>query len=151
MLVTARAVRIVVTIDGLHSGKGDVYVALFSRPEHFPDGDYSDQHLMVKASLEPITVAFDAPPGLYAVGAYHDENGNGKLDTNFIGYPVEGYALSNGIRAIMSRPRFADAAVKVGEGDTRSRCTSSTDRGTKTAGPRAGRFAFACGRIRSRR
>jgi uncharacterized protein (DUF2141 family) len=115
----ARAGRIVVTIDGLHSSKGDVFVALFSRPEQFPDGDYSDQHQKVKASLEPITVTFEAPAGRYAVGAYHDENGNGKLDTNFIGYPVEGYALSNGIRAILSRPRFADAAFTVGEGDTK--------------------------------
>jgi hypothetical protein len=57
----ARAGRIVVTIDGLHSSKGDVFVALFSRPEQFPDGDYSDQHQKVKASLEPITVTFEAP------------------------------------------------------------------------------------------
>jgi uncharacterized protein (DUF2141 family) len=110
----AHAARILVTIDGLHSAKGDVYVALFSRAEEFPDGDHSDQHLHVKASLEPITVEFDAPPGTYAVGAYHDENKNHKLDTNFIGYPVEGYALSNGIRAVISRPRFIDAAFRVG-------------------------------------
>jgi uncharacterized protein (DUF2141 family) len=115
----SRAARIVVTIDGLHSGKGDLYVALFAGPEHFPNGDYADQHVAVKASLKPITVAFEAPPGLYAVGAYHDENGNGKLDTNFIGYPVEGYALSNGIRAVVSRPRFATAAFKVVEGDNK--------------------------------
>ena len=115
----ARAARIVVTIDGLHSAKGDLYVALFSRSQHFPDGDYSDQHAVVKARLEPMTIAFDAAPGLYAVGAYHDENGNGKLDTNFIGYPVEGYALSNGIRAVVSRPRFATAAFKVVEGDNK--------------------------------
>lgn len=114
----ASATRIVVTIDGLHSDKGNVYVALFSRAERFPDGDYSDQHVMVKASLTPITVAFVVAPGRYAVGTYHDENANGKLDTNFLGYPVEGYALSNGIRAIISRPRFADCAFPVGAGDT---------------------------------
>ena len=114
----ARAARIVVTIDGLHSSNGDVFVALFSDNDKFPDGDYSDQHLKVKASLAPLTVTFDAPPGVYAVGAYHDENDNGHLDTNFIGYPVEGYALSNGIRIVLSRPRFSAAAVKVGNGDT---------------------------------
>ncbi len=115
----AQAAKIVVTIDGLHSAKGDVYVALFSRAEQFPDGDYSDQHVKLKASLAPLTVTFDAPPGRYAVGAYHDENANGKLDTNFVGYPIEGYALSNGIRAVVSRPRFTDAAFAVAEGDTR--------------------------------
>jgi uncharacterized protein (DUF2141 family) len=76
----------------------------------------------VKASTAPITVVFDAlRPGTYAVGAYHDENGNGKFDTNFIGYPIEGYALSNGIRAIISRPRFTDASFMVPEGDRQVR------------------------------
>ncbi len=65
--------------------------------------------------MAPITVTFDdLKPGAYAVGAYHDENGNNRFDTNFIGYPAEGYALSNGVRAIISRPRFADAAFAVG-------------------------------------
>lgn len=114
----AEAARIVVTIDGLHSAKGNVYVALYSKSEGFPDGDYSDQHKKVKASLAPITVVFDhLKPGLYAVGCYHDENSNGRLDTNFIGYPIEGYALSNGIRAIISRPRFIDASFTVPDGE----------------------------------
>ena len=69
------------------------------------------------ASTRPVTMEFDVVPGTYALGAYHDENGNGRLDTNFIGYPVEGYALSNGIRAVVSRPRFTDAAFTVAGGD----------------------------------
>ncbi len=35
----AEAAQIVVTIDGLHSARGSVFVALFSRAEGFPDGD----------------------------------------------------------------------------------------------------------------
>lgn len=116
----AEAARIIVTIDGLHSSRGNVYVALFSRPEEFPDGDHSDQHVKVKASKKPITVVFDGlKPGTYAVGCYHDENGNNRLDTNFIGYPTEGYALSNDIRAVISRPTFAEASFPVGQGDFR--------------------------------
>ncbi len=115
----AQAARLIVTIDGLHSTRGDVYVAVFSRAAHFPDGDFSDQHRKVSASLRPMTIEFDVPPGTYALGAYHDENGNGRLDTNFIGYPIEGYALSNGIRAVVSRPRFRDAAFTVPDGDRR--------------------------------
>lgn len=114
----AEAARIVVTIDGLHSAKGDVLVALYSKPEGFPDGDYSDRHAEVKASVAPLTVVFDhLKPGIYAVGAYHDENANHRLDTNFIGYPIEGYALSNGIRAVISRPRFVDASFSVPDGE----------------------------------
>jgi uncharacterized protein (DUF2141 family) len=114
----AQAARLIVTIQGARDADGYFYVALFSRPDGFPDGNFSDRHMKLKASTEPVSVVFDdLAPGIYAVGTYHDENNNGRLDTNFIGYPMEGYALSNGIRAVFSRPRFIDAAFPVGGED----------------------------------
>jgi uncharacterized protein (DUF2141 family) len=72
----------------------------------------------VRASTGPITVTFDnLRPGIYAVGAYHDENGNDHLDTNFLGLPVEGYALSNGVRVVLSKPTFQQAAFTLGTED----------------------------------
>jgi uncharacterized protein (DUF2141 family) len=114
----ALASKITVTIDGVHSDRGQVTVGLFSKAEGFPDGDYADKWIRVPAKTTPITVVFDdIAPGRYAVGAYHDENGNGKLDTNFFGWPEEGYALSNGVRLHLFRPRFADSSFPVeGEG-----------------------------------
>jgi uncharacterized protein (DUF2141 family) len=110
----AQAARVIVTIEGTRSADGYLYVALFSQSDGFPDGNYSAQHVKLKASPEPLTVVFnDLTPGIYAVGAYHDENSNGRLDTDWIGYPKEGYALSNGVRAVFSRPRFIDAAFPV--------------------------------------
>src|SRR5712672_3430216 len=103
----ASAARIIVTIVGL-----------YATPSKFLNGNQSDAIRKVRASTTPITVAFDnLPPGTYAVGAYHDENGNDHLDTNFLGLPVEGYALSNGVRAVMSKPTFQQAAFTVGNGD----------------------------------
>jgi uncharacterized protein (DUF2141 family) len=114
----AQSAQLIVTIQGTRSADGYLYVALFSRPDGFPDGNYSIQHMKLKAAPEPLTVVFnDVAPGTYAVGTYHDENNNGHLDTDFIGYPKEGYALSNGIRAVFSRPRFIDAAFPVGDKD----------------------------------
>src|SRR5216684_1992965 len=70
------------------------------------------------ASAARIIVTIDnLRPGTYAVGAYHDENGNDHLDTNFLGLPVEGYALSNGVRVVLSKPTFQQAAFTVGTGD----------------------------------
>ncbi|MGH7122697.1 MAG: DUF2141 domain-containing protein [Acetobacteraceae bacterium] len=115
----AFAAMLTVTITGVHSDKGNVYVALFDTPNHFPNGDYSIRHLKVKASTAPIVVAFNnLPPGTYAVGCYHDEDMLGHFKTNFFGYPLDGYALSNGIRAVVSRPTFAEAAFPVAAPDT---------------------------------
>ena len=114
----AEAARIIVTIEGLHSARGYVYVALFSRAERFPEGEMADRYVRLRAATRPLTVVFDGlRQGSYAVGAYHDENGNGRLDTTLLGYPDEGYALSNGIRAVAARPSFQDAAFQVGAQD----------------------------------
>jgi uncharacterized protein (DUF2141 family) len=112
----ASAARIVVTIDGLHSNQGNVFVGLYAGPAKFLQGNQSDAQRKVRASTGPMTVVFDnLPPGTYAVGAFHDENGNDHLDTNFLGLPVEGYALSNNVRAAMAKPTFQQAAFTVGE------------------------------------
>ena len=115
----ASAARIIVTIDGLHNAQGSVFVGLYATPSKFLNGNQSDAMRKVRAGTGPITVTFDnLPPGTYAVGAYHDENGNDHLDTSFIGLPIEGYALSNGVRAIMAKPTFQQAAFTVGTSDT---------------------------------
>lgn len=58
----------------------------------------------------------DLAPGRYAVMVTHDENGNGKLDSNLIGMPIEGYGFSNNPR-VMRKPTFEEASFEVGEGD----------------------------------
>ena len=111
----ASAARIVVTISGLKSNEGGVYVGLYASPSKFLNGAQVDVMKKVRASTAPITVAFDnLPAGTYAVGAYHDENYNDHLDTNLLGLPTEGYALSNGVRAVTSKPTFQQAAFTVG-------------------------------------
>jgi uncharacterized protein (DUF2141 family) len=40
----------------------------------------------------------------------HDENMNGKLDTNRLGVPKEGYGSSNDVKAVRGAPSFSDAS-----------------------------------------
>jgi len=114
---SAEAARIVVTVDGMHSAQGNVFIGLYASPGTFLNGTQCDGYKKVKASTGPITVAFDnLRPGTYAVGAYHDENGNAQLDTGPLGLPIEGYALSNGVRAVLAKPSFYQAAFTLGDG-----------------------------------
>jgi uncharacterized protein (DUF2141 family) len=52
----------------------------------------------------------DIPPGTYALAVIHDENMNGKLDTNMLGIPTEGYGFSNNAKALLGTPSFSAAS-----------------------------------------
>jgi hypothetical protein len=45
-----------------------------------------------------------------------NENKNGKLDTTFVGYPVEEYCASRNARSAFSAPGFADAKFRYAGG-----------------------------------
>jgi len=58
----------------------------------------------------------ELPNGVYGISAFHDENKNGKLDTNFVGYPTEEYCASRNARNTFSAPSFSDAKFKFSGG-----------------------------------
>lgn len=58
----------------------------------------------------------DLKPGAYAVMITHDENGNGKLDTNVMGMPLEGYGFSNNPQ-VMRKPTWDEARFTVSDSD----------------------------------
>ena len=45
-------------------------------------------------------------PGKYAIRYFHDENLNGKMETNFVGKPTEGYGFSNNAKGMFGAPPF---------------------------------------------
>ena len=101
-----------VEIEQLRSDRGQVVCALYASADGFP----KDSQKAVAHVTSPISnrrAICDFPgimPGSYAVSVFHDENSNGKLDTNFLGIPREGVGASNGARGHMGPPKF-DAAV----------------------------------------
>jgi uncharacterized protein (DUF2141 family) len=49
--------------------------------------------------------------------AIHDENDNGRLDENFLGFPNEGYGFGNDAQGFFGAPSFDAAAINVGNAD----------------------------------
>jgi uncharacterized protein (DUF2141 family) len=54
-------------------------------------------------------------PGKYAIVAFEDLNGNGDLDTNFLGIPVEPYGFSNDAMNPIRSPTFDEAGVELAD------------------------------------
>jgi uncharacterized protein (DUF2141 family) len=108
----AWAATVQVTVHGVRNDHGSVLVALctsadFLRPR-------CAWKASAPASAGTVTLRIDGvPPGTYAGQAFHDENGNGRLDRSFLGLPEEGMGFSRDAPMRMGPPRFEDAAFPV--------------------------------------
>ncbi|MNR30585.1 hypothetical protein D3C85_1480510 [compost metagenome] len=56
---------------------------------------------------------FDLPAGAYGMKAFHDVNGNGKMDTNPFGMPSEPFAFSNNAVGNMGPAKWDRARFEV--------------------------------------
>ncbi len=89
--------KITVEIAGLRNNKGQVYITFFKDGK----GYYDKAEFAVHTAAIPIVngkatyISPDLPYGNYAAVAIHDENNSKKLDLAFLGYPIEGIAVSN--------------------------------------------------------
>jgi uncharacterized protein (DUF2141 family) len=104
--------QIDVEISGLHSDKGQIRCEIFASSDGFPkDSGKAVARTSATISDRHASCGFDnLAPGTYAISVFHDENGNGKLDTNFIGMPREGVGSSNNVKPHFGPPKFKDAA-----------------------------------------
>ena len=100
-----------VEVVGLHNDDGEVDCALFGSADGFPS-DSSKAAKTTKSKIEngqAICMFADVAPADYAVSVFHDENGNGILDRNFLGIPKEGVGASNDAAGSFGPPKFDDA------------------------------------------
>ncbi len=109
-----------VEVSGISSKKGEILAALFSTEKGFPN-DASKAFKTAKAlpSNGKATLQFNqVPDGKYAIALFHDTNGDGKLNTNILGIPKEGYGVSNNVRNLFSAPGFEESSFKHGKSKT---------------------------------
>jgi len=85
-----QAADIHITVSNLRSSSGQIIVAAFDSPRTFGKAgrDVADVKIPVTAGTVQAVMS-NIPDGVYALAAYHDENGNGKMDFNGIGIPLE--------------------------------------------------------------
>ena len=100
-----------VALTGIAPLSGEAGCSLFASDAGFPM-DASTARTVWVTVTGPGThcVIPSVKPGTYALSVAHDVNGNHKLDTNFIGLPLEQWGVSNNVRPTLRPPRFAEAA-----------------------------------------
>lgn len=109
----ASAADLTVDVTGVRGANNQVRIVLYSDRETFRHEAKAKQIVSAPAHDGTVTAVFhDLPPGPYAVVAYHDENGNGKLDLVLGMFPDEGWGLSND-PTVIGPPSFDDSAFEV--------------------------------------
>ncbi|WP_299334647.1 DUF2141 domain-containing protein [uncultured Psychroserpens sp.] len=103
---------IIVKIDNLDNNKGKVYVALYNSQDTFLDKGYKASFTYIENNSCEV-VFKNVPNGIYAISMFHDENGNNRLDSNFLGIPKEDYGCSNNARGFMGPPKWKDAKFEL--------------------------------------
>lgn len=106
---------IVVDVNGLRSQKGQIEACMTAEPRAFPDcqKDPKARHLTAPAINGAALQFGKVAPGRYAIALFHDENGNGRMDTMMF-MPREGFGFSRDAPLKLGPPRFGAAAFEVG-------------------------------------
>lgn len=100
-----------INVYGLRSDKGLLIILLYDQAKGYPSKPKQAAKIHVtrttgrKANISFPGVAF----GKYAVSVVHDENGNFKMDRNFLNVPLEGFGCSRNVKSTFGPPKFAQA------------------------------------------
>jgi len=107
----AQAADLTVRVDDVKSAQGKIMVAVYDAANFLKRPVQSAQVAAAAGSVK--LVIKDLPPGDYGVALYHDANGNGKMDRNGMGIPLEDYAFSNNALGSMGPPAFEQVKFSV--------------------------------------
>lgn len=94
------------------NSEGMVHVAIYDSKSSFLKRPFY-QTSFISESNQISVSAEEFPSGEFAVAAFLDTNGNGKLDTNFFGVPSEPYGFSNNVRGVLGPPQWKDARMSL--------------------------------------
>jgi uncharacterized protein (DUF2141 family) len=100
--------EVTVVIRNIKTDKGTVRVALYNSGREFMKTAWRLKSAPSKQG-EMEFIFEDVPPGDYAMSVMHDSNDNGKLDTNRVGIPKEGFGFSHNAAAPFGPPPFEKA------------------------------------------
>lgn len=107
-------------IDNVRNSRGTVLVAVCPKAKFLKESCTLMAETPARAGTVTVSVR-NVPAGEWAAQAFHDENGNEKVDQGFLGIPKEGIAFSNDAKATFGPPKWNSAKFTTNGGETRQR------------------------------
>jgi uncharacterized protein (DUF2141 family) len=105
-------------VNNIKSNKGSIQFGLFTTEADFLKNPIEKK--VIKSTGKDVIVVFEnLQPGDYALSVIHDENENGKLDSNAFGIPKEGFAFGNNALGSFGPPPFEKAKITIVDQDVK--------------------------------
>jgi uncharacterized protein (DUF2141 family) len=99
--------KVVADIANFENNKGVCRACLFNSAEAFEKSNPMACQIVPVSDKKAQAVFQNVPDGTYAIFVFHDTNNNGKMDTNFLGIPKEGYGASRNKLPFAAAPKFS--------------------------------------------
>ena len=108
---SVRTGNLIVIVKNIRNTKGQIGLSLYQSGDGFPNHpEKALVSVFIKAKADSATYSFsNIKPGIYAAAAFHDENSDKKVNSNFLGIPKEGIGVSNNVKGRFGPPKFDDA------------------------------------------
>ena len=107
---------IIVEVKNTENDEGKMFFALHDNEDDFLKKEIRGQVKAIKNGSSMV-IFKNVPAGMYAVSVFHDENDDGKLDTNSFGIPNEAYGCSNNAKGFMGPPKWKNAKFELKDKD----------------------------------
>lgn len=122
MPALAADATLTVRFQEIQAAKGQVMLSLFDSEAAHDAGGRPVRVAAIKVEGDHAIATFEGlAPGKYAVKSFHDVNGDGKMNVNPFGMPVEPFAFSNNAKAMAGPAKWAATNFEVAAGATEIR------------------------------
>ena len=118
-LVSAETLTITIADIRESEGRLMIQVANSEKGFEFSEDSAAPPPVAISQLAEAGEMTFEVtlPPGIYGARVLHDLNGNGEMDSNFVGMPKEPWAFSNNATGRLGPEKWQDAKFEI-SGDT---------------------------------
>ncbi|MBL0966465.1 MAG: DUF2141 domain-containing protein [Blastomonas sp.] len=111
-----------VTFEQIEIPEGQILLSLYDNEAAHDANGKPVRGAMAKVEGQTVSVRFEGlAPGRYAIKAFHDVDGDGKMKTNPFGMPLEPFAFSNNARPEGGPARWQAASFDVPAGASETR------------------------------
>jgi uncharacterized protein (DUF2141 family) len=111
--------ELIIEVTGINTNKkGNLRIGIFKK-DGFPEAGKVHLGKVIPVTNEIMKISFNKlNVGIYGIAVIQDQDKNGKLSTNFVGYPTEPYGFSNNKFGRLGPPDFNDISFTLKSGQS---------------------------------